>query len=62
MEECKVESEADDYFGDYKGLPPDVRAEVNATAQKLLEIQKENRGVIGDATDPSARGNGGKGN
>jgi len=48
-------------FGDYKNLPSDVRAEVNATAKKLLEIQKENRDFVVDATDLPVQGDGGKG-
>jgi len=57
----RKEMEVFDCFGEYKTLPPDVRAEVIRTAQKIMEIQKENRGFLVEATDPSAQGDGGKG-
>jgi len=40
-------------YQDYKDLPPKIRASVNVTAIKLLEIQKKNKVFLNNATDPS---------
>ncbi|MDR0320963.1 MAG: hypothetical protein LBI28_05620 [Treponema sp.] len=36
---------------DYKDLPPKMRVRVNATASRLLELQKENNAFLDNAED-----------
>jgi len=57
MKEKKI---PDSFCQDYKGLPLKARASVITTAQKMLEIQKENKVFLGKAANPSAYEDGGK--
>jgi len=56
----KEKKVSNSFCQDYKALPLKMRARVNMTAKKILEIQKENKVFLGNATEPSLYEDGGK--
>jgi hypothetical protein len=41
------------FSDDYRELPPKMRVRLNMTANKLLELQKENSAYLTNVEDPS---------